>query len=94
MAWQIFFFAKKKRLKRQIIDGKWTKNTTTFGRRPAETSAVAKKKKYDSHMKVDIIPLNPRILPVVLASTKTFSVGITKVIMKKLLVHRDLSFLS
>ena len=53
-----------------------------------------KKKKYDSHMKVDIIPLNPRILPVVLASTKTFSVGITKVIMKKLLVHRDLSFLS
>ena len=52
------------------------------------------KKKYDSHMKVDIVPLNPRMLPVVLASTKTFSVGITKVIMKKLLVHRDLSFLS
>ena len=70
-----------------MIDGKWIKNSTNIGRRPAETSAVAIKKKYDSHMKVDIVPLNPRMLPVVLASTKTFSVGITKVIMKKLLVH-------
>ena len=37
-------FIRKKFSPSNLIDGKWTKNTTTFGRRPAVTSAVAKKK--------------------------------------------------
>ena len=38
-------FCAKKRKKRQIIDEKWEKSATTFGRRSMETSAVAQKTK-------------------------------------------------
>ena len=36
-----------------------------------------KKKEKRIHVKVHIVPLNPRMLPVVLGSTKKFCVGIT-----------------